>query len=84
MRRAPVLIGDAWYRVDMLVVPGAKQDLLLGHPFMIEYGVTYTGGRSSVRMGVKEGTMLRNIKYRPYQSVPIAYQGKCFKWTVVP
>ena len=84
MKGAPVLIGDAWYPLDILVVPGARQDLLLGHSFIIQYRVAYCGGRPSISVGVRKGSTLPGVEYKPFQFIPVAYKGKNFRWTVVP
>ena len=84
LKGAPVLIGDAWYPLDILVVPGARQDLLLGHSFIIQYRVAYCGGRPSISVGVRKGSTLPGVEYKPFQFIPVAYKGKNFRWTVVP
>lgn len=74
---ACVVIGDAAYEVDLIVMDNLSTDYLFGFAWMFEYDVWVRPQASTVSMGVSSEDYLGEEEKPPkYQHVPISYSTK--------
>lgn len=85
VRDARLFIGKGWYSVDLLVVPGAVQEILLAGDFLCDYDayVHYAGRRFFVGLP-REQRMPGAHVYGGYQSVPAVFQPSWMRVGVTP
>ncbi|EIE25668.1 hypothetical protein COCSUDRAFT_60682 [Coccomyxa subellipsoidea C-169] len=72
---ANVQVGRATYTIDLLVVPDATYDYLLGPDFLARYAVSLHFHEHHVRLGCSREDASGRKKGAGYQRVPLFYTG---------
>ncbi len=72
---ANVQVGRATYNIDLLVVPDATYDYLLGSDFLARYDVSLHFHEDYVRLGCSREDASGRKKGAGYQRVPLLYTG---------
>jgi hypothetical protein len=80
---ARIVIGSAWYEVDLLVAPTLAHDYILGFGFQLVYNAQLKPQQAIMTIGVHEGTWVSDRKpYRPYQHVPMHFSSKATPFVI--
>jgi len=79
---AQIVIGRAVYPMQLVVVPGASYDYLLGANFMAEYDVTLGFRSCAAFIGVTARQLLpgNSLPWKGRQQVPLFYRGRVVTW----
>jgi hypothetical protein len=74
---ARLVIGRAFYEVDLYIIPDCAHDYILSMGFMVTYGASLDMRRKLLSLGVERATELgsppRASPNSDYQSVPFSY-----------
>jgi hypothetical protein len=78
VKGARLVIGRAYYEVDLFILPGLEHDYLLSAAFFMTYDVTLSMKKGYVELGVAPHEEISppplGTRHNSYQRVPVFYQ----------
>ena len=79
-RPQQVLIGEATYDVNLLIVDGCSRDYILGFNFWVTYDLTLRPLQTCLHIGMEPESYVGTRPYRPYQRLKLLYMGNDLKF----
>ena len=76
---ARIFLGNCWYTTDLIIIPGAMTEYVLGEPFMVQYAAKLDMSSFMLSLGVTRERMIRPPRPNqrlPANNVPLVCTGK--------